>query len=65
MQRADAKRFAAKCATVQDVSKEDVQWWTTAALIHDGLTPERVQRIVSALRGYWRYLQSLDAWRSC
>jgi integrase len=26
----------------------------------DGLTPKTVQRILSALRGYWRYLQSIE-----
>jgi integrase len=27
---------------------------------HGGLTPKTVQRILSALRGYWRYLQSIE-----
>ncbi len=26
----------------------------------DGLTPKTVQRVLSALRGYWRYLQSIE-----
>ncbi|MEQ1887171.1 MAG: tyrosine-type recombinase/integrase, partial [Bryobacteraceae bacterium] len=59
MQRADVKRFAAKFATVQEVSRPDVRRWITGLMNDDALSPKTVQRILSALRGYWRYLQSI------
>ena len=53
-------RFAAKFAMVQDVTKPDVVRWIAGLMNDDGLTPKTVQRILSALRGYWRYLQSIE-----
>ncbi len=60
MQRFDVKRFAAKFAIVQDVTRPEVRRWITGLMNDDGLTPKTVQRILSALRGYWRYLQSIE-----
>ena len=59
-QRADVIRFAAKFETVQDVTRPEVRRWITELMIGDRLTPQTVQRILSALRGYWRYLQSIN-----
>lgn len=59
MQHSDIKRFATKFAMVQDVSRPEVRRWITKLMNGDGLTPKTVQRILSALRGYWRYLQSI------
>jgi integrase len=59
MQRSDVKRFAAKFPKVQDVTRPDVRRWITDLMNGDGLAPKTVQRILSALRGYWRYLQSI------
>ncbi len=59
MQRSDVRRFAAKFETVQDVTRPEVRRWITGLMNGDGLTPKTVQRILSALRGYWRYLQSI------
>lgn len=59
MQRADVLRFAKKFLTVQDVTRPEVRRWITGLMNDDGLTPKTVQRILSALRGYWRYLQSI------
>ncbi len=59
MQRSDVQRFAAKFAMVQDVTRPEVRRWITGLMNDDGLTPKTVQRILSALRGYWRYLQSI------
>jgi site-specific recombinase XerD len=59
MQRSDVKRFAAKFETVQDVTRPEVRRWITG-LMNQGLKPKTVQRVLSALRGYWRYLQSID-----
>ena len=60
MQRSDVKRFAKDFQMVQDVERPDVRRWITALMNDDGLKPKTVQRILSALRGYWRYLQSID-----
>jgi len=60
MQRSDVKRFAREFQMVQDVTRPEVRRWVTRLMNGDGLTPKTVQRILSALRGYWRYLQSIE-----
>lgn len=60
MQRSDVERFAAKFPTIADVIRPEVRRWITGLMNGDGLTPKTVQRILSALRGYWRYLQSIN-----
>ncbi len=60
MQSSDVKRFAREFKMVQDVSRPEVRRWITKLMNEDGLTPKTVQRILSALRGYWRYLQSIE-----
>jgi integrase len=61
MQRADVIRFAAKFASVQEVTRPEVRRWISSLMAADTpLTPKTVQRILSALRGYWRYLQSVS-----
>ncbi|MFQ5973924.1 MAG: tyrosine-type recombinase/integrase [Alphaproteobacteria bacterium] len=60
MQHSDVQRFAREFETVQDVNRKDVRRWITKLMNGDGLTPKTVQRILSALRGYWRYLQSIE-----
>ena len=61
MRRSVVKRFAAKFAMVQDVNRKDVRHWITELMNGGGnLTPRTVQRILGALRGYWRYLQSIE-----
>jgi len=59
MQRSDIKRFARRFKTVQDTTRPEVRRWVSALMNDDGLTPKTVQRQLSALRGYWRYLQSI------
>ena len=59
MQRSDVRRFAREFQMVQDVSRPEIRRWITKLMNGDGLTPKTVQRILSALRGYWRYLQSI------
>ena len=60
MHRSDVKRFAREFQMVQDVSRPEVRRWITKLMNGDGLAPKTVQRILSALRGYWRYLQSIE-----
>ena len=57
MAAADMKRFAVKFPLLRDVSRPAVRRWITSLMNDDGLTPKTVQRILSALRGYWRFLQ--------
>jgi integrase len=58
MQKADVRRFAAAFPTVAAVDKPGVKRWVSGTLMAEGLTPKTVQRILSALRGYWRHLQA-------
>jgi integrase len=60
MHRSAVKRFAVKVDMVQDVTRPEVRHWITELMNVEGLTPKTVQRILSALRGYWRYLQSIE-----
>ena len=59
MQRSDVNRFGKEFRLVQEVARPEVRRWITTLMNEDGLTPKTVQRILSALRGYWRYLQSI------
>lgn len=60
MHRAAVLRFAEQFRTVQDVSRPLVRRWVTKLLNTDGLAVTSVQRLLSPLRGYWRYLQSIE-----
>ena len=57
MARADATTFAKKFPTVQSVTRKDVKAWT-ADRIASGVSPATVQRNLTALRTYWRYMQT-------
>ena len=59
-QRSDVRRFTEQFPTVQDVSRPEVKRWVSGLMNQDGLTPKTVHRILSALRGYWRHLQSIN-----
>jgi integrase len=58
MQKADVRRFASAFPTVAAVDKPGVKRWVGTLMATEGLTPKTVQRILSALRGYWRHLQA-------
>jgi integrase len=59
MHRSDVKRFADEFQLVQDVSKPEVRRWAAKLMNDGGLAPKTVQRKLSGIRGYWRYLQSI------
>jgi integrase len=59
MFKAAVNRFAVKFPVVQDVTRPEVRRWVTTLMNDDGLAPKTVQRILSAIRGYWRYLQTI------
>ena len=60
IQRADILRFAARFKTIDAVSRPGVRRWCTSLVNDDNLTPKTTTRILSALRGYWRYLQAVN-----
>jgi integrase len=59
MARSDVQRFAAKLPMLQEVQRPAVRRWATSLMHDDNLAPTTVQRILSAVRGYWRYLQAI------
>lgn len=62
MARSDVGRLAKEFETVADVNRKEVQRWTTTLMAADGenLAPKTAGRIVSACRGYWRYLRTIE-----
>lgn len=64
MHRSDAARFAVTFPLLRDVDKTGIRKWVAALQTGDGikvgLAPKSVQRIVSGLRSYWRYMQSAE-----
>ena len=59
MHRSVVNRLAHEIQLVQDVTRPEVRRWITKLMNDEELTPKTVQRILSGLRGYWRYLQSI------
>jgi integrase len=59
MYEADVKEFAAKFRTVARIDKAGVKRWV-GDMIADGITAKTMQRKLSALRDYWRHLQSVN-----
>jgi integrase len=59
MRRADVSRFAEKFPIVQEITRKSVQSWVLS-LVQTGMAPQTAQRTISGLRGYWRYLQSIE-----
>lgn len=60
MYRSDVLRMKKRFPYLQDIHKKDVIAWV-AELTKDGaLKKKTVQRIMSACRGYWSYLQDVD-----
>lgn len=60
MSRSDVKRLAAKFPTLDKLHRKDVRRWTDGLVSEDGLRPKTVARVLSACRGYWRYLQAIE-----
>jgi integrase len=59
MHRSVVNRLAHEIRLVQDITRPEVRRWVTKLMNDDGLAPKTVQRMLSGLRGYWRYLQSI------
>jgi integrase len=60
MHRSVVERFAKEFQMVQDVTRAEVRHWVSRLMNEDNLAPKTVQRILSGLRGYWRFLQSIE-----
>jgi len=61
MKKATVLRFvAAGFATVQDVQRKAVQGWINRLASIENKAPATVQRSLSELRSYWRYLVALE-----
>jgi integrase len=60
MQSADVIRFAREFRSFQDVSRAEVRRWVVKRINEDGIAPSTVQRTLSGLRSYWRYLQTME-----
>lgn len=61
MKRTDIRRFATAFPYTHKATRSAVQRWVYSLEIDDGLKPATVGRIVSACRGYWRFLQASGA----
>jgi integrase len=59
MDRSVINRFVSDFPMVQDVTRPDIRRWINKLISEEGLAPKTVQRMLSGLRGYWRYLQSI------
>ena len=59
MKRSTIKAFTSEFPYVADVQRKDVQRWVNQQG-QDGRKPATVQRLLSELRGYWKYLASIE-----
>ena len=59
LKRGTVKRFAAEFSYIQDVKRGDVQRWLNR-MAQDGKAVPTIRRAISDLRGYWRYLVSIE-----
>jgi len=59
MHKSDIHRFSLRFKRVSDVNRPAVRRWVTEMMNEGGLKPKTVKRILSGIRSYWRYLQSI------
>jgi hypothetical protein len=61
MMAMDVRRFEKAFPRIDKVSREEVQRWAVGLMEPgpDAITAKTVRRIVSALRGYWKYLRAI------
>jgi integrase len=60
MKRSTISKFAETFPTLKDVRRKDVQGWINGLIADEGKKPKTVTRILSELRGYWKYLVALE-----
>lgn len=61
MSKSDVRRLAARFPTLEQIARKEVRLWCDDLIQTEGLKPKTVTRILSAVRGYWRYLQTIEA----
>jgi integrase len=60
MKRSTVVKFSETFPYLQDVNRKDVQRWLNTRAAEEGLTGKTLKRVLSELRSYWGYLQSLE-----
>lgn len=60
MQRTDVQRFAEQFPILDKVTRKGIREWADELVQKESLKPKTVRRILSAVRGYWRYLGDLE-----
>jgi integrase len=61
MQRNAVTRMAAQFPLVRDVDRAAARRWVTGLMAgEEGLSPKTVKKLLSGMRGYWRYLQTIN-----
>ena len=59
--KSDVESFAAQFPNLADVTRASVRRWVTKLLSERDLSVKSVRRLLSPVRGYWRYLESINA----
>ncbi|SDE95036.1 Site-specific recombinase XerD [Rhodospira trueperi] len=61
MYRSDLRRFSERFPYVEDVTRRAATQWVNDLMAGpDGLSQKTVQRILAAVRGYWRHLENME-----
>jgi integrase len=60
MKRSNVAKFAVSFPYVQDVTRREVQKWIGIQVTEGQKRPATIQRMLSELRGYWKYLISIE-----
>ena len=61
MARGDVAAFAKRFPTTADVTRKGVTQWVADRVNKDGVSEATVARSLTALRQYWRYLETVEA----
>lgn len=61
MKRSTVSKFAEEFPYLQDVKGKDVQRWANRIITTEGKTVKTLQRILSELRSYWKFLIAIEA----
>jgi integrase len=59
MRRSVVQRAAVRFPLLRDIDRPAVRRWVTTLMHEEELVPRTVLRVLSALRSYWRYLQTI------
>ncbi len=59
--RAAIRRFSNEFPTLNDVTRKGAQRWINKLSQKDGLAPPTVRKMLSGVRGYWKYMKAIEA----